>query len=144
MAADADIKDPRISKSASALPANAIESVPYVDFRTLGAVMQAVSEVFYGTITGTGADLDTNLPFDPVEVRIFNETQLEKHESLPSLAAGESIQTITDGTISLNGADGITLGAKGERKFTTGSAVHANSDVLHFVAIGSRGVGGSL
>jgi hypothetical protein len=143
MAADDDIKDTRISKSASVLPANAVESVPYVDFRTLNAVLQASPEVFYGTFVGQAVDVDVDLPFDPAQVEIINESSLARFTHLPTLAAGEAFRQITDGTLSLVGADAITLGAKGERKFTAGSAVQSDTDVIHYIAIGSRGVGGS-
>lgn len=144
MADDADIGDTRISKSASVLPEKAINSIPYIDYRTLNAAMSAVGEVFYVAAVGTGAALEiTGLPFDPAEVEMINETTLATQRHLPTMAAATSFQEVSAGTRTLVGANGITLGAKGERKLTLGSAMHANSDVLHLIIKGNRGVGGS-
>jgi hypothetical protein len=59
------------------------------------------------------------------------------------MAAASSFQRVAAGTLTLVAANGITLGAKGARKFTAGSAMHAAADVVHYIAYGTRGVGGS-
>ena len=145
MADDTDIGDPRISKSASVLPVKSINSIPYIDYRQLSAALSAQAEVFYASAVGTGAALEiTGLPFDPAEVEMINETTLATQRHLPTMAAATSFQEVAAGTRTLVGANGITLGAKGERKVTLGSAMHASADVLHVILIGSRGVGGSV
>lgn len=148
MALDADVPDPRISNSASQIPAKSVASVPYLDFRNITAMMAAVGEVFFGKVTGTGVALPvTGLPFDPAAVLVVNETQLASFEKWPSMPAGDTFKRVTAGTMSkIATTAGITLGAKGERKFTIGTdaALNTAADVIHFVAIGSRGLGGSL
>lgn len=143
MADDADIKDPRIANSAAVLPVKSINSVPYIDFRSLTAALAHAGEVFFGTYAGTAAAVEVACPFDPAAVMLINEDLLAEQTHLPSMAAATSFQRITAGTLSLVAANGITLGAKGERKFTAGTAMHADTNVVHFIAFGSRGLGGS-
>jgi hypothetical protein len=142
MAADADINDPRISNSAAVLPTKAINSTPYIDFRTLSAAMKSLGEIVCGNGVAPNplsAAVEILLPFDPAFVYIFNETQLADFTHFPSLAAGEATKRITAGTLTLETTEGVTLGAKGERKFTVFSDVLAADDVFHFIAIGTRG-----
>lgn len=142
MAADADIQDPRISNSASVLPNKAVDSTPYVDFRTLSAMMKATGEVAFGSGAAPNplaAAVEISLPFDPAFVIIFNETTLSHGFHFPTLAAGSAVKIIADGTTTLETTEGITLGAKGERKFSVFSDLLAADDVFHWMAIGSRG-----
>lgn len=146
MATVAEIKDPRISQAALAIPGSAIESVPYLDFRQVTAITRFTPDVFYGTIVGTGAALVVDLPFDPAEVRLINETKLASFEKTATMPVGDTFKRVTAGTMTkLATTAGITLGAKDERKFTIGddSQLNSASDVLHFVATGTRGIGGS-
>lgn len=146
MALDADIKDTRISNSASVLPDKAVNSVPYIDFRMLSAALAHVGEFYFGSVEGTGAALEvTGLPFDPAVVILLNETDPGIGIYTPSMAAAKGVKLTDAPALTFMAANGITLGAKGERKFTIGADADLNgaADVIHYVAIGSRGVGGS-
>ncbi len=146
MATDAEIKDPRITQAAQAIPGTAIESVPYLDFRLVTAITRFHADVFHGTVVGTGSALEVSLPFDPAAVEVINETKLASVSKTPTMPVGDSFLRVTAGTMSkLATTAGITLGAKGERKFTLGDNAQLNSasDVIHFTAYGTRGVGGS-
>lgn len=146
MAADVDIQDARISHAASVIPVKSENSVPYLDFRQLTAMTRFMAEVFHGSVVGTGAALEVPCPFDPAAVEIINETKLASVSKTPSMPVGDSFLRVTAGTMSkLATTAGITLGAKGERKFTLGdnAQLNSNADVIHFTAYGSRGVGGA-
>jgi len=143
MATDLEIQDARISQAAQAIPGTAIESVPYLDFRLVTAITKFTPDVFYGSYAGLAGPVEVALPFDPAQVQLINETTLATYDHLPSMAAATAFQRVTAGTLSLVGAAGVTLGAKGERKFTADTGVHGAADVVHFIAYGTRGVGGS-
>lgn len=146
MALDADIKDPRISNTAHVLPDKAVQSVPYIDFRALSAVLAYAGEVFFGHVTGTGAPLAvTGLPFDPAAVLLVNVTDPTLGLYLPGMAAASVVKLTDAPALTVPVADGVTLGAKGERKFTIGADTDLNvaAEVIHYIAIGGRGVGGS-
>jgi len=141
---DADNQDKRNSASASVLPAKPVESVPYVDFRTLLAALGYAGEVFFGSVVGTGAPIEVACPFDPAAVLLVNVTDPTFGLYLPSMAAA-SVMKLTDApALTVPVADGITLGAKAARKFTIGADADLNvaAEVIHYVAIGSRGVTG--
>lgn len=107
------------------------DAIPYP---THGEAMSRVGA--QAKVTGTGADLDVVLPFDPAYVEVFNETTLAVYKKFPTQAGVACLKEITAGTKSLVAANGITLGSK---KVTLGSGVHAASDVLHIVAFGFPG-----
>lgn len=146
MALDADIKDPRISNAASVLPDKAVNSVPYIDFRMLTAALAHMGEMYFGSEVGTGAALEvTGLPFDPAAVLAINVTDPTLGVHLPSMAAASMLKLTDAPALTVPVADGITLGAKGERKFTIGADADLNvaAEVIHYVAIGTRGLAGS-
>jgi len=139
---DADNLDKRNSAAALALPAKPVDSVPYVDFRVLLAALGSMCEVFFGSVTGTGAPIDVSCPFDPAAVVLINVTDPTLGLYLPSMAAA-SVAKLTDApALTVAVANGITLGAKAARKFTIGADADLNvvAEVIHYVAFGSRGL----
>jgi hypothetical protein len=118
------------------------EQIPHPDWRAIAnGMLKHGSEMFFGTMTGTGAALDSpTLPFDPAMVLVYNLTDVSVHIKLPSQAGAVSLAI--KAAVSATAANGITLGVK---KFTLGTDADLNAaaDVLHFVAIGSRDIGGS-
>ncbi len=123
-------------------PTTGVSATPYLPTTNLALdLLKHMGEIFMGTMTGTGAALDSPaLPFDPAIVIIINETDLSIHIHAPSMAAGEAAEIKL--AVAFTAADAITLGVK---KFTLGTHANLNAaaDVLHFIAIGARNLGGS-
>jgi len=128
--------------SASLLVPTAVASIPHPDFRALiNGVFKHSGEWFFGTMTGTGATLDSpTLPFDPAMVILLNETDGSVHIATPTTgtAKGMSIKLAAAWMSTV----GITIGVK---KFTLGTDADLNgaADVIHFAALGVRDLGGS-
>jgi hypothetical protein len=108
-------------------------------------MMAHVGEVFCGTVEGTGALLEVACPFDPAVVIVWNEDDPTLGVHLPSMAAAHMLKLTDAPALTHAAVDGITRGAFGEKKFSIGADADLNvaAETLHFVAIGSRGLGGS-
>lgn len=92
---------------------------------------------FYGSVVGTGADLDVRtVGFRPKEVQYYNVDGLATGLWTETLADGLALKAITAGTISMTSAgDGVTPLSDG---FTLGadSDLNVSTEVIHFVARG--------
>ncbi|MDQ3170286.1 MAG: hypothetical protein M3Q55_09140 [Acidobacteriota bacterium] len=134
----------RESFAETQIPTTGRAGIPYPDYHKIvqGLLLHG-AEMFFGTMTGTGAALDSPaLPFDPAMVMIINQTTLCKGIKLPSMADDDFYKEVAAGTATYDTAGGITLGVK---KFTLGTDVELNAaaNVIHFVAFGAKSVGGS-
>jgi len=70
--------------------------------------------------------------FKPKFVKVWNINDLKSFEHIDGLTAGSSIDTATDGTISINAAGSITLTSNG---FTCGTDIcDTAADVIRWVA----------
>jgi hypothetical protein len=120
------------------------QNIPLPDFdQVINKLGLYSTELYFGTMTGTGASLDSpTLPFDPAMVLVINQTQVAWFLKLPTMADDDTAKTVTAGTFTYDAAGCITLGTK---KFTLGTDAQINtaSDVIHFVAWGQKGKGGS-
>ena len=144
---DADIKDARVSQSASVIPDKPVNSTPYLDFRTINAMMAMVAEMEIGTVTGTGADLIVSgLEFDPAFVILINITDPTLGLHVAGMTADHMVKLTDAPALTIPTSNGITLGAKGERRFLVGADADLNvsAEVIRWIAFGGRGVKGSL
>jgi len=96
-------------------------------------VDRVVVGAFYGT-TGVAVVVDT-VGFRPKLVRVVNAgaTGLSRLEWMDGMADASAVKTVTNGTISVITADGITPRAKG---FTLGADANVNIDaeIVYFEA----------
>ena len=96
--------------------------------------MYPENETAAGTfaVANPAAAVTITCGFSPRYVKAININDLATHEYFYGLAAGASIQTITDGTISVNAADGITVSETG---FTLGTDIcDTAADVVRYIA----------
>lgn len=97
-----------------------------------------------GTETGTGSAINVELGFTPSKVVIYNETDPGTYTWTDSMAAGEMVKVIGDGTQTFEASGGISAyaGAEGSASvgFTIGtdSDMNGASDVLHYEAWGQE------
>ena len=120
-----------------------VASIPFPDFKSLvNTMLKFGLEAYICDMEGTGALLDSPaLPFDPAGVLVFNETDQSVHANFAGFGAAKMMSI--KAAAAWVATDGITLGTK---KFTLGvnADLNAAADVLHCVAFGQRGIGGSL
>lgn len=135
----------RESYAQTQIPENGKAAIPYPDYhKIVQSLMLHGAEMYFGTMTGTGASLDSPaLPFDPAMVLIVNQTTVCRGLKLPTMADDDFYKEVAAGTGTYDAAGGITLGVK---KFTLGTDAELNAagNVIHFVAFGARDVGGSI
>lgn len=118
--------------------------IPYPDYhKIVQGLLLHNAEVYFGSMVVAGAAIDSpELPFDPAMVVIVNAATGARGMKMPSMADDDTYKEVTAGTGTYDTAGGITLGTK---KFTIGTdAELCGAGTVHFVAIGSRGAGGSL
>lgn len=138
----------RESYAETQIPTEGKDAVPYPGWREVVRKLGLHgAELFFGETVGTGAALDVGTPFDPAAVLIYNLTRPALFLFLPSMTAGHVAELAAVATqaqvVVAVAANGITLGTK---KFTIGTDADLNTiaDVIHYMAIGARDVGGSV
>ncbi len=84
------------------------------------------------TVAATPVAITVTTGWKPKKVIAFNINDLKKFEHIDGMTAGSSIDTATDGTISINAAGSITLTSSG---FTMGTDIaDTASDVIRWEA----------
>jgi hypothetical protein len=138
----------RESYAQTQVPTQGKDAVPYATWLEIAnKLLRNGVEAFFGTVAGTGGALDVDTPFDPAAVLIYNETNDALFLFLPSMDAAKAVEIAAVATqaqvVVAIAANGITLGVK---KFTLGTNADLNTaaDVIHYMALGARDVGGSL
>jgi hypothetical protein len=87
-----------------------------------------------GSFYGTGADLNVRtVGFRPKAVHVFNVGGLARGEWVEGMADDSAIKTITDGTISLVTANGITPLSDGFA-FGADTDLNVSGELCRFVA----------
>jgi hypothetical protein len=85
------------------------------------------------TVVAGGTAETVELGFKPSYVKAFNVNNLASYEHWDGMDDDTDITTITDGTMSVNAAGGITLTSNG---FTLGTDIcDTTADVVRWVAI---------
>lgn len=122
--------------------------VPYATkLELVRSILGSACEAFAGTVTGTGALITVNCPFDPGFVWLCKTagtgapTQSLKHPGLPD---DDCIHTVAAGTVTVDTAGQITLGADGSKSFTIGTdaAINEAAQPIRYLALGFRNYGG--
>lgn len=97
-----------------------------------------------GTVEGTGAALNIQCGFTPAHVRVLNVDGLATMEWTSDFADGTALKTVTAGTMSLAGSNGITpyAGTAGgdSAGFTIGADadVNVSAETINWVAYGAE------
>ena len=104
------------------------------------------NQVSTGNYTGTGVAQDIALPFAPKVVIVINKTSNIISVKTKEMAGDSNTKIITDGTISTQAADGLTIpdqvpagggvGLAAVAKFNAGSddSVNKDDDELTYIA----------
>lgn len=95
------------------------------------------TQIAYGKVTGTGANIDVNIGFKPRWVEIMNQTKISRFVWTADMANGYAFKRVTAGTMSVVTSlgitpldDGTTLGFR----IGTEGQLNAASDVIHYIA----------
>lgn len=128
-------------------PTDGKSAIPYTDITTLALhMLKHSAECFSGSVEGTGAALEVELPFDPAVVLLINRSAPALAIKTPGMAGDDCLKQITAGTLSYITANGVTLSIADGKGFTIGSDADINTaaEVIEYVAWGFRDLGGSL
>jgi hypothetical protein len=129
------------------LPTDGKSGIPYPDYHKIvqGLLLHG-SEAFCGTVTGTGAAIEVETPFDPAAVILFNRTDPTLALKLPGMA-GDDCMKLTDApALTYVTANGVTLSVASGKGFTIGTDADLNvaAEVIEYIAFGVRDVGGGV
>jgi len=95
--------------------------------------MASGDSIFSGSFLGTGALVNVQTcPFKPDKVEIYNEDGLCKGVWQKSMADGDVLKTITDGTISMVNDDGITPLDGGGFSLGADTDLNVDGEKVHF------------